>query len=164
MRLRIVRLLYWLKGLFECPIELFQELGVGSRDRILEIGCAIGYHTLPLAKIASKGRVYAVDIWEEGLAFLRHTARLIENIEIIYKSGEAVDLPPSSIDKVICFDTLHDIPESDTAIDKWTGFLREGGMLFYRDPIIPPERIPPLSGGKLHEVKKIKGITIFARE
>ena len=109
MKLLIVRLVYWLKGLFDSPVELFQALGVRSSDRILEIGCAIGYQTLPFARIASNGRVYAVDIWEEGLAFLRRTTRSIENIEIICQSGEAVDLPPSSLDKVVCFNTLHDM-------------------------------------------------------
>jgi ubiquinone/menaquinone biosynthesis C-methylase UbiE len=164
MRLLIVRILYRLKGYFENPIGLFRELGVMSSDRILEIGCAIGYHTLPLAKIASNGRIYAVDIWDEGLALLRHRTSSIENIEIICQSGEAVDLAPSSFDKVVCFDTLHDIPESETAIVKWMGLLKKQGMLFYRDPMIPPERIPSLSSGKLRLVKNIKGISVFVRE
>jgi len=44
-----VRLIYWLKGLSEDPVALFRELGVGESGNILEIGCAIGYHTIPLA-------------------------------------------------------------------------------------------------------------------
>jgi len=127
-------------------------------------GCAIGYHTLPLARIASDGRVYAVDIWEEGLTFLRRRAESIENIEIICQSGAAVDLAASSLDKVVCLDTLHDVPEPGSAIRRWVGLLREEGMLLYRDPAIPPERIPSLSGGKLRETDRIKGVSVFVRE
>lgn len=52
MKLVIARLLYWLKGLFEDPVDLFEALGVESSDRILEIGCATGYHTTNKEKIA----------------------------------------------------------------------------------------------------------------
>jgi hypothetical protein len=69
-KLVVVRALYGLKGLIEDPEGQFRSLGVGKDDRILEIGCAIGYHTLPLARIARQGKVYAVDVWEEGLAHL----------------------------------------------------------------------------------------------
>ena len=164
MKLFVVRVLYWFKSLFEDPMGLFRALGVESGDIVLEIGCAIGYHTLPLARIASPGQVYAVDIWEEGLAYLKHKTGPDERIEIICGGAETVELPPSSLDKVVCFDTLHDVPDFARAVVKWAGFLREGGKLLYLDPTIPADKIPMLSGGKLHPNGTIEGVHVFVRQ
>ena len=164
MKLFVVRMLYWFKSLCEDPIGLFRALGVESGDIVLEIGCAIGYHTLPLARIASPGKVYAVDIWEEGLAYLKHRTGSDEPIETICRGAETVELPASSLDKVVCFDTLHDVPDFEHAVVRWAGFLREGGKLLYQDPEIPADRIPTLSKGKLHPEGTIEGVHVFLRQ
>ncbi len=166
LKLGIIRLLYWLKSLSEDPIELFKALGVERDDKILEIGCAIGYHTLPLAQVASAGKIHAVDIWEEGLAYLRDKTRdsKHQNVETICCSAEAVQLPPSSLDKIFCFDTLHEVPNLEQAVGEWTDFLKDGGKFFYKDPEIPPERIQTLSKGKLRQAGTTRGIHVFVRQ
>lgn len=135
MKLVLARILYRLRGLFEDPRELFEALGVESHDRILEIGCVIGYHTIPLARIATDGRVHAVDIWEEGLAYLKHRCRSHTNVESICCGAEAVELPLSSLDKLVCFDTLHAVSGFDQAVERWADFLGEGGTFLYRDTV-----------------------------
>lgn len=163
MKLLLVRAIYWFQGLFENPVELFRSLGVERADHVLEIGCAIGYHTLPLARIASEGKVYALDVWEEGLTHLRRRAVSMGNIEAIVGSGEAVKLPEASLDWVVCFDTLHELPEPDVALRRWTRFLKEDGKLLYRDPIIPLERIGPLSGQRLCHEETLQETGLFVR-
>lgn len=163
LKLIVSCVLYWCKGLFENPVELFKVLGVERDDKVLEIGCAIGYHTFPLAKIASGGRIYAVDISEEGIAYLKRKIGPGENIEPICCSAEAVELPSSSLDKVICFDTLHDVPNFELTVERWVEFLREGQKLLFRDPIISFERIQTISKDKLHHAVIIKGVHIFIR-
>ena len=86
MKLMVARLSYWLRGLFEDPVALFKALGVESSDRILEIGCAIGYHTLPLAEIASEGKIYANDVWQGGLVYLQKQVGSDDRVEVICKS------------------------------------------------------------------------------
>jgi ubiquinone/menaquinone biosynthesis C-methylase UbiE len=164
MKLLLVRFLYWLKGLSEDPVELFKALGVKEGDRILEIGSAIGYHTMPLAAIASIGSVYAVDIWEEGLVHLKGTARLAKNIEVICQCAQAVDLSNSSLDFIVCLDTLHDIPDRERAVKRWVAFLKKGGRLLFRDAVIPAERIPAYSDGKLLPMGTTKGVHIYTRQ
>ena len=163
MKVLLVRAIYWFQGLFENPAELFESLGVERADHVLEIGCAIGYHTLPLGRIASEGKVYAVDVWEEGLAHLRRRAVSMGNIEVINGSGEAVELPEASLDWVVCFDTLHELVEPDVALQRWTRFLKKDGKLLCRDPIIPLERIGRLSGQRLRHVKTVQEIGLFVR-
>jgi SAM-dependent methyltransferase len=163
IKLLLARVIYWLKGLSESPAELFKALGVEKTDQILEIGCAIGYHTLPLARIASEGQVYAVDVWEEALAHLDRRAGSLDNVEVICRSGDAVEFPPGSLDKVVCFDTLHELDDPEQALRRWVGFLRPGGKLLYRDPIVPAARIGALSGGRLRGLEATYGVDVFVR-
>jgi ubiquinone/menaquinone biosynthesis C-methylase UbiE len=163
IKLCIVRFLYWYKGLFEDPADLFTALGVEEIDKILEIGCAIGYHTIPLSQIARRGKVYAVDIWEEGLAYLESRIEPDQDIEIVRCSADILEFPPSSLDKVICFDTLHDIPEPGNALDVWAGFLKQGGEFLYRDPSISPEKVQAYTEGILHYVRTVEGVNVFQR-
>jgi SAM-dependent methyltransferase len=163
MKLLIVRLLYWLKGRFEDPVQLFRALGIEEGDRILEVGCAIGYHTIPLAAIATRGKVYAVDVWEDGLAHLKRVAGPAGNIEIICQGAETVDPIDSSLDKIVCFDTLHDIPDRELAVKGWVTYLKEGGRLLYRDSALSAEDIRAYSDGKLVPTGMTKGVHVFAR-
>jgi ubiquinone/menaquinone biosynthesis C-methylase UbiE len=161
LKLLLIRALYAIKGLFEDPIDLFEALAVQEHDQILEIGCAIGYHTIPLARLASHGKVYAVDIWEEGLAWLKRKTRSEHNIEIILSSAEVICLPPASLDKILCFDTFHEIPDREKALQRWLTFLKKGGAFFYRDPIIPANEILSLSARRLIQSQKLKDIQLF---
>lgn len=163
MKLIAARILYWLRGLFEDPVALFKALGVESTDRILEIGCAIGYHTLPLAEIASEGKIVADDVWQEGLVYLQEQVGSDDRVEVICESAELIELPPASLDKVICFDTLHEVPDLEHTVTRWADFLREGGKLLYRDPEITPERVLALSNGKLRRVGTVRGVYVFVR-
>lgn len=161
MKLIVARFVYFIKGLFEDPEQLFANLGVDIEDRILEIGCAIGYHTLPLARIASEGKVYAVDIWEDGLSHIENKAASLDNVELLCRSADEVRFPPSSLDKVICFDTLHEVPDPGKALQNWAVSLKADGKLLYRDPTLPAGKVEALSKGQFRSVEKSKGVDIF---
>jgi len=164
LKLLIVRAIYRLKSLREDPLEIFRELGVESTDQILEIGCAIGYHTLALAELVRdrEGKIYAVDIWEEGLKFLQSRIALGQAVELICRSAEELELPRGSLDKIFCFDTLHELPHPEKAVRRWADLPKEDGRFYFKDPKISPEQVEQLSNGRLRRVKSIRGITIFA--
>jgi ubiquinone/menaquinone biosynthesis C-methylase UbiE len=160
-KLIVARAVYWLRGLFKDPIVLFKTLGIKTDDEVLEIGCAIGYHTFALARLACNGKVYAVDISEEYLAHLKSRIQSEDNIQLIHCKGEAVEFPLASLDKVICFDTLHDITNPEQAVGRWADFLKKDGKFCFCDPVIRSEQIEVLSKGKLRHVVTIQGITVF---
>ena len=74
-----------LRKLVENPKKIFGPF-VDEGMVVLEPGCAMGYFTLPLARmVGPEGRVIAVDIQPKMLAALERRARragLIERIEI----------------------------------------------------------------------------------
>jgi len=162
LKLLLVRALYRLRSLREDPVKLFQELGVRSTDQILEIGCAIGYHTLALAELAREGKVYAVDIWEEGLRFLQSRLKPGQNVRLICRSAEELELPRGSLDKIFCFDTLHELPHPKKAVQRWADLLKEDGKFYFKDPKITPEQVERFSDGRLSKVDLKRGITVFS--
>ncbi len=163
-KLIVIRAVYWLRGLFKNPVNLFETLGVEIDDEILEIGCAIGYHTFALARLAHSGKIFAVDISEEYLAHLKSKIQSEDNIQIIHCNAEAVAFPSYSLDKVMCFDTLHDIPDPEQVVLRWADFLKKEGKFCFCDPVIRPEQIDAFSKGKLRQVATVQGITVFIRQ
>lgn len=163
-KLVLARLLYWWRGLFEDPVQLFIRVGVESTDSVLEIGCAIGFYTTALAQIASNGRVLAVDTWEEGIAFIGRRPGNEQNVELICMDAELLELPSSSLDKVVCFDTFHEVPDHERALERWVTFLKKRGKFYYRDPVFSPQGIERISKGTLRRSETIEKIHVFCRE
>jgi ubiquinone/menaquinone biosynthesis C-methylase UbiE len=149
--------------LFKDPVNLFQTLGVEIDDEILEIGCAIGYHTFGLVELVSSGKIFAVDISKEYLVHLKSKMQSKDNIRPIHGRAEAVEFPLASLDKVMCFDTLHDIPDPEQVVLRWADFLKKEGKFCFCDPVIRPEQIDAFSKGKLRQVATVQGITVFIR-
>jgi len=87
-----------------------KKLEVDSDDNILEIGYAIGFHTFQLADLAKDGEIYAVDISEDAVDYLKKKrGKDDRNITPICKDARHVDLQNKEFDKIVCFDTLHDL-------------------------------------------------------
>ena len=84
-----------LRKLVENPKKIFGPF-VDEGMVVLEPGCAMGYFTLPLARmVGSEGRVIAVDIQPEMLASLERRARkagLIDRIEIRGAGAEGLGI------------------------------------------------------------------------
>lgn len=161
LKLHIARFLYWLKRRQEDPVELFKEVGIKSDDVILEIGCATGFYTEALSEIVKDGKVYAVDISEEFISYLKKKDRKNDNVTPICESADSVELKENSLDKIICFNTLHEIPDMQRGFDMWLSALKKDGEFIYRDPEIDSDKIPELSKGRLTKVREEGDITIF---
>lgn len=157
----IARIVYWLKGLRETPQDLFCELGVEPTDHVLEIGCALGYHTTALAIIVNQGKLYAVDVWREGIEHTRSRLRSVSNVGLFCLSAEDVPLSASSLDKIVCFDTLHALPDPRIAVLQWIRWLRPGGRILYRDPEILATDILRHAAGSLTHLGQIRGVDVF---
>ena len=57
------------------PATLWAELNLPQGITFLDLGCGQGNYSLAAAdRIGPKGVVYAVDLWEEGIAALRERA------------------------------------------------------------------------------------------
>ena len=115
------------------PVELFDDLirhtGVGSGDRVLEIGCGSGKATRPLA---DRGlRVTCVELGPRLVARARAALAEYPDVEVVHSSFEAWR-PPDAVtfDLVVAATSWHWI-DPGVRYRKTFDLLRPGGYLAF---------------------------------
>jgi len=128
-----------LRKLFENPKKI---LGPFVREGmvVLEPGCAMGFFTLPLARmVGSEGKVIAVDIQPEMLAALERRAGkagLIDRIDIreAGTEGLGVDDVTQSADFCTLIHVAHEVPDQNRLFSEIFATLKPGGKLLVVEP------------------------------
>jgi protein-L-isoaspartate O-methyltransferase len=89
---------------------LIRNLDLKPGMNIADIGAGSGYHSSIISKLIGKGKVYAVDVEPEMIAFLdaRIKKEKISNVETVLGTEIAVNLPEASIDKMLLVDVYHE--------------------------------------------------------
>ncbi len=133
------------------PEKVMDSIGVKPGMVIGEIGAGRGRYTVHLARrVGPAGKVYANDISESALSYLRDRCRRdnIENIEIIL--GEELDplLPEKSLDMVIMVWVYHMLDEPVPLMKKMKDSMKPGATVVIIDP--PDDEIDA-------EIKEMKG-------
>ncbi len=109
------------------------ELKPGST--FLDLGCGAGNYTFPVAEaIGAGGVIYALDLWEEGIAAVKQRAaeECRNNIKTLFAEAGKIPLPAASVDTCLMATVLHDLVEAGTAVGALTEtarVLRPGGTL-----------------------------------
>ncbi len=118
------------------PEKLFPALGLEPGEAVLDLGCGEGRYTLPMAsRVGPQGAVYAVDLWEEGLARLGEKARQegLANIRIIHADvSRSLPLPDACVDVALLATVLHDLAEAGQAqgaLAELNCLVKPGGRL-----------------------------------
>jgi ubiquinone/menaquinone biosynthesis C-methylase UbiE len=113
----------------------FQALALKPGISVVDLGCGPGDYSIPIATIIGKeGRVYAVDLWEGCVEFLKQEIeRLgIVNIEpILADMSKRLPFEGESIDACLMATILHDLKDNqshDAALSEVKRFLRKGGI------------------------------------
>jgi len=95
---------------------VFDSIIVGLRATYLDLGCGAGMYALPLARRLKAGSlIYALDLWEEGIAALAESARRegLGNIQpMVADLSQPLHLEAGAIDAAYMATVLHDLPES----------------------------------------------------
>lgn len=128
-----------LRKLIENPRRIF---GPFVRDgmTVLEPGCAMGFFTLPLARmVGPSGRVIALDIQDKMLSVLgkrAEKARLTDRIELrrIGLNGYGLEDLTGRVDFAAAIHVVHEIPDKATFFVEMWKALRPGGRLLLMEP------------------------------
>lgn len=133
--------------------KVFAALALEKGSSLLDIACGIGNYSLAAAeRIGPDGIVYAVDLWEEGIATLKNAAaaRKLNNIKAMVSDvGKSLPVEANSIDLCLMATVLHDLIEikaDRTALTETARVLKPGGTF----AVIEFKEIEPPPGPPIH--------------
>lgn len=108
--------------------------------RVLEVGCGMGFFTLPLARLVGEtGRVLCVDVQPRMLAALARRARrrgLQQRIEARLCGADSLGLAGEArrIDLAVLIHVLHELPDAAAGLAEITATLAPNGKLLLIEP------------------------------
>jgi len=99
---------------------LADALPVKPASVVLDLACGMGAYSLFLSEmVGENGRVYAVDLWKEGLLVLedRIDAKSIKNImPLLADATKDIEIDEYSVDLCLIATVLHDFEEAGQAV------------------------------------------------
>lgn len=129
------------------PAEVVERLHLRRGDRVADVGAGTGYFTVRLARaVGARGRVYAVDIDDSALRYMRRRFRQEKLPQITVIAGTAADPKlPARVDLIFICDTWHHIDDRVAYARVLRSYLTNAGRLVIVDfkPDADPAIGPP---------------------
>lgn len=118
-----------LRKLMINPQKVLNELNVSKTDIWADVGCGIGFFTIPFAQMVKK--VYAVDISKEMLEILRERQekQKIYNVEVLQSSESILPLRNESVNGIFLAFVAHELDEPAKSVFDFSRCLKPHGRL-----------------------------------
>jgi len=150
---------------------LISRLPVEPDFVVADIGAGTGYFTFPIARRVPRGRVYAVDIQPEMLAFIRERIGDSgqDNVRPVLGTTTDPGLEPASVDLAFIVDAYHEFSHPREMGEALVRSLRPGGQLIlieYRaeDRSVPIKPLHKMSETQVRREMEAIGLTWIATE
>jgi len=114
------------------PEKTLLSLGLQSGDIMADIGCGIGYFSIPASKIlGTSGKVFALDISQEMLKEVEK--KIIElnisNIKTILTDGDKLELKNFGINFAFVSHVIHEIEGKEKFLEEIKSILVDKGRI-----------------------------------
>ena len=113
------------------PIALISLVPI-SKDQVLgDIGCGPGFLSIPLAKYVYDGKLYAVDLQDEMLEYVRKGAERarLHNVETVVSKENTIPLDDDVLDGAVIANTLHEASKPQSLLKEVARLVKKGGWL-----------------------------------
>jgi len=131
-----------LRRLYQDPAKFLSPL-ISEGDRVLDIGCGMGFLTLPAAKLVGQGgEVVAVDLQQRMLEGLSRRAEK-ENFQGRIRLHRAVQDRigiEGPFDLALAFWMVHEVHDRVSFISQIRSLLRPGGKVLIAEPYLHVSR------------------------
>jgi protein-L-isoaspartate O-methyltransferase len=137
---------------------LLRNMEISPNDTIADIGAGSGYHVFRMAKMATQGMVYAVDIQDEMLAAMATKQRQlsIKNVNLIKGSERSSNLPTQTLDKVLMVDVYHEFNFPVEMIASIKAALKPSGKVYLIEYRGEDDRVPIKRLHKMTEKQAVR--------
>lgn len=130
---------------FQPSTEIIGRAEVGPEEVVADLGCGIGFLTLPLAK--ERRTVLALDVQGSMLDTLwkRADEEARKRVHLLLCELPSLPLRDGALDRVMMLNVLHEFEDKGSMVDECRRCLRPGGRLSLVDfQKRPTTRGPPL--------------------
>jgi ubiquinone/menaquinone biosynthesis C-methylase UbiE len=148
-----------LYGLFRDPYKALEAAGLGSGQKVLEVGCGPGFFTLPAAwTVGEAGSVLALDVNPLAVEHVRQKieAAGMTNAKTMLANAAQTDLPDQSFDLIFLFGLTRLIGDMDKMWIELYRLLKPEGTLSIEGRLWPPLEL-------FHSVKRQGRISQFRK-
>lgn len=139
--------------------KLLKNMDLKPGEVIADIGAGSGYHVVRIAPLVGvSGKVYAVDIQPEMLAYVKKQAKDagLRQVVTVLGTEKQVQLPKESVDKMLLVDVYHELAfPYEMAISMWEA-LKPGGKLYLVEYRAEDESVPIKTIHKMSEEQAVK--------
>lgn len=128
----------------ESPSRAIDALGLPADAVVADIGAGSGYYAFRISPKVPRGKVIAVDIQPEMLAYLRDRSRKlgIDNVEPHLGAIDDLKLPDASLDAVLMVDAYHEFSHPAEMLASIRKSLRKGGRIYLLEFRAEDPRVP----------------------
>ena len=137
---------WWLCFTFDNPLrkllhnpEIILSPYLHESNRAIDIGCGMGYFTVPMAKlVGNSGQITAVDIQSKMLSVLDSRARKHNVSKIIkpYLANPESIGNHEKVDFILAFWMVHEVPNQKVLLSEIHNLLKPNGLFLFVEPII----------------------------
>ncbi len=136
----------------------FKRIDWKSGDRILDMGCGEGRHSIGVAYHCPNTTVVALDLSFEDLSSAKKRHKDFDNTSLnhcLYLQGNGYTLPfaDNCFDHIICSEVLEHVPNYTTILSELHRVLKPGGSLNVSVPRFWPEKICWSLSSAYHQVE-----------
>ena len=121
-----------------------QNLPIKPYSVVADIGAGTGYYTFRIAPKVPQGKVYAVELQNDAIFYLKDKSNQLKlnNVEVIKGDEQSPNLPDNSTDLAIMVDVYHELSYPHEYLQALRRSLKPDGKLLlleYRgeDPNVP---------------------------
>lgn len=127
----------------------FAQFPVGAANRVLDLGCGDGRHSLAAAR--NGGRVIALDRDELTLKAL--ATKLTGPVLPALADGTQLPLNDNAVDRIVLTEVLEHLPDDRAVLQEAARVLEPGGLIAVSVPRWLPEQVCWLLSKRYHQVE-----------
>jgi len=153
------------RGREEKSARLVNNLDLKPTDIVADIGAGTGYFSFRIAPLLPEGKVIAVDVQPEMLAFIKlnKQEKNIANVEPILGSIADPNLPENSVDVALLVDAYHEFEYPREMMQGIVKALKPGGRVVSiefrgENPLIPIKGLHKMTQKQVKKEMAVVGL------